>query len=127
MRKPFEIYFKPDFLFALLLFLLALFTALGAVFLNLWLLLLALVFAVLCIFRIFSRNLAARSKENEWAKQALLYPSHALARLLRRLFPPKHAFAECPRCAARLRFLRKKGTFRLTCPRCKTHFPVTIK
>lgn len=127
MKKPFEIYFKPDFLFAALLVLLALFTALGAVFRSLWLLFFALLFAVLAVFRILSRNLAARAKENEWAKRILLFVPRAVAVLFRRLFPARHAFATCPHCSARLRFPRQKGTLLLTCPRCQTRFPTTIK
>ncbi len=128
MKKPFKIYFKPDLLFILLLILLTVLTVLGAVLQNFWLLLLAVPIAVFSVYRVLSGNLAARAKENQITKKIVLYIPLKLKKLFRRLFPDKsHGFASCPACSARLRFPKKQGDFHLTCPRCKTRFPVHIK
>lgn len=128
MKKPFKIYFSPDFLFVFLLILLVLFTVLGAVFESLWLLLVATALAAFSVYRVLSGNLAARAKENAVAKAVILFIPRAVLRLLRRLFPDRrHAFVSCPRCGARLRFLKTKGDFFITCPRCSARFPVKTK
>ena len=127
VSKPFNIYFKPDFLFLLFLLLLALFTVLGAIFTSIWLMLFAVGFAALCIFRVFSRNLAARAKENEWAKRVFLFVPLAVSRSLRRFSNRRHSFAVCPSCGARLRFPKTAGSFFVRCPRCQTKFPIHIK
>ena len=129
MKKGFKIYFKPDLLFVVSLFCLLVLTVLGAALGSVWLLLLALPLAAFTVFRVLSRNLAARAKENEIASRILLYLPRMCVKLYRRLFPDRHhAFASCPACDARLRFQRvKKGSFHLTCPRCKTRFPVHVK
>ena len=128
MKKPLKIYFKPDLLFIILLSLLVVLTVFGAVFTNIWLLLLALPFAAFSVYRVLSSNLAARAKENEITVAVVLFLPRLALRLWRRLFPDRrHGFAACPACSARLRFKKRSGDFYLTCPRCQTRFPVHIK
>lgn len=127
MKKPWHVYFSPDLLFVFLLLLLIALTVLGAVFHSIWLLLAALAVAAFSVFRVFSKNLAARTKENEVFSRILLAPVRGARRLLRRLFPDRrHVFVRCPSCSAKLRFKKVRGSFAVTCPRCQTRFPVKI-
>ena len=90
-----------------------------------WLGWLALALIVYAMFRIQSKNLGARAREN--------------ASFLRALGParpwvqnPKAAFAEakeykhvkCSSCGQRVRVPRGKGKLRVTCPKCHTKFEV---
>lgn len=103
------------------------------------------------IFRVFSRNLPARRRENEiWVKiwktitfgkgpvrnhpyygsygaygQSYAYPPK----------PPKkkklktdkdHCFRICPQCKANIRLPKKRGKHTVVCPRCKCRFEVRI-
>lgn len=90
-----------------------------------WLGWVALALLVYSMFRIQSKNLGARSRENA-----------SFLRLLGPVRPwvqnPKAAFAEvkgykhakCSSCGQRVRVPRGKGTLRVSCPKCHTKFEV---
>lgn len=90
-----------------------------------WLGWLALALIVYAMFRIQSKNLGGRSKENA----AFL---HALGPARPWVQDPKRAFAEakeykhvkCSSCDQRVRVPRGKGKLRVTCPKCHTKFEV---
>lgn len=85
-----------------------------------------LIIIILAIFRVFSKNLERRHKENEAFKKILrkVSPNYELNK--RKIVEGKtHSFHECPYCGAILRFERKRGKFNVTCPRCK--HKITIK
>ncbi len=126
MKKLPPIYFVPDFLFAFLLFALASLLILGAVFKSIWLLLIGILIAVYLFFRIFSRNLPARIRENEIFCHIFFALPRAIGRLFRRP-DKKHVHAHCPSCGATLRLEKKKGDFTVTCPRCGARFPIHIR
>ena len=81
-----------------------------------WVLTLALVFWML--FRIFSRNVAARRKENE--------RFCGFFKLRRNKFKDRkpHVYRKCPKCKAVLRLPKAKGKHFVVCPRCKNRFEV---
>ena len=81
-----------------------------------WLSFLPLVLVIYAAFRILSKNISAREKENEF-----------IVNIKRALFSGKkaekesdtHIFAKCPVCDAKLRLPKGKGEFSITCPSCK--------
>ena len=90
-----------------------------------WLGWLALALVLYAMFRIQSKNLGARARENESflktlgpARPWIQNPKAALAE--RKAY--KHA--SCPHCKQRVRVPRGKGRLRVTCPACHTKFEV---
>ena len=75
-----------------------------------------------CIYRMFSRNIAARQKENA----AFLKFKTRISVFFRSLFDRKHVYRTCPHCKAQLRLPRKKGVHTVGCPKCHSDFKVKI-
>ena len=82
-----------------------------------------LVLAVLAValFRSFSKNIAARSKENAAFDQAVQKPKRWLA-LKRKAWANRKTtrYFKCQGCGTVLSVPRGKGTLRVVCPKCKT-------
>lgn len=81
-----------------------------------WLSFLPLVLVIYAAFRILSRNIPAREKENAFIlniKQVLL----SLGKNKKE--DDTHIFAKCPVCGAKLRLPKGRGEFSITCPSCK--------
>lgn len=75
--------------------------------------------AVLIFFRVFSRNLPRRRRENErflrwWGPRAA-----ALSAAAERRRDRDHRYFRCPGCGAFCRVPRGAGKIRITCPRCR--------
>ena len=81
------------------------------------------------LFRCFSRNLAARRRENEWwLRQTRRVRSWW--KLLRNRWRDRrtHVYRRCPYCDAVVRLPRlKKGKRVCNCPRCRRDFGVKIR
>jgi hypothetical protein len=69
-------------------------------------------------FRMFSRNIVARRRENE--------KFCGFFKLRRNKFRDRktHVYRKCPQCKAVLRLPRSKGKHFVVCPRCKNRFEV---
>ena len=69
-------------------------------------------------FRMFSRNIAKRRRENE--------RFCGFFKLRRNMFRDRktHVYRKCPKCKAVLRLPRAKGKHTVVCPRCKNRFEV---
>lgn len=105
----------------------------GLVVLNLflrWRLFFVLSLAVLAyaMYRVFSRQLARRARENsvylsvrDKARKKLLL-TYNRVRLIR-----THRYRTCPHCKTPLRLARKPGTMTVNCPVCHTTFQATIR
>ena len=82
-----------------------------------------LVLAVLAValFRSFSKNIAARSKENAAFEQAVQKPKRWIA-LQRKAWANRKTtrYFKCKGCGTVLSVPRGKGTLRVVCPKCKT-------
>ena len=72
---------------------------------------LAYVPLLLTVYRMFSRNVAARARENAW-----------LTDLLRRLRDRTHCYFRCPKCHQRVRVPKGKGKISIRCPKCGESF-----
>ena len=128
MKAPRKIYFVPDALFVLLLFLLLLFAVLGAILESFILIGVACLVAAYATFRVLSHDIAARRRENELFLRVVLAPVRGVKRLFSRLFPDRrHVYAACPTCGARLRLKKQSGAFTVTCPACGTRFPIHME
>ena len=80
---------------------------------------------VFLFFRVFSKNIEKRSKENErWL--AVENKIKKQFRILRDRwkFRKTHVFKKCPKCKAVLRLKRIKGTHSVTCPHCNEKFKI---
>jgi len=79
-------------------------------------------FALYAIFRMFSRNMDARRRENAWFLRWArpIYTGRAFKRFRSELRDREHLYFDCPACRARLRVPKKRGTLRVTCPQCRT-------
>ena len=79
-----------------------------------WLSCIALIFWI--FFRMFSRNIAARRRENE--------AFCGFFKLRRNKFRDRktHVYRKCPNCKANLRLPKAKGKHFVVCPRCKHRF-----
>lgn len=78
-------------------------------------------------FRMFSRNHAARRKENE-AFLKLWNPVKDFFKLTwNRIRECRtHVYHKCPHCKAVLRLPRKKGEHTVRCPRCHDSFTMKV-
>ena len=78
---------------------------------------------VLYIFRIFSKDIAARARENHkyrtWVKplqQKWITTKHRIKG------GKTHKYISCPDCNMQMRVPRGKGKMNVTCPKCRTKF-----
>ena len=81
-----------------------------------WLVSIALFITV--FYRMFSRNISKRRKENE--------KFCGFFKLRKNKFKDRktHVYRKCPQCKAVLRLPRAKGKHTVVCPRCKNRFTV---
>ncbi len=79
------------------------------------------------LFRIFSRNITARRKENA-AYLRIRTKAIAFFSLQKRKWRERktHIFKKCPHCKATVRLPRIDGKHGVKCPKCKQHFEVKI-
>lgn len=92
-----------------------------------WIMYLSYLPALLCFWRMLSRNIAARQKEN---LKFLRYWRPVQAKLLvfinkcrvtiDQLRDKEHKYFRCKNCGATLRVPRSKGKLQVTCPKCRT-------
>lgn len=81
-----------------------------------WMVSIALI--VLIFFRMFSKNIAKRRRENE--------RFCGFFKLQRNRFRDRktHVYRKCPKCKAVLRLPKAKGKHMVVCPRCRERFRV---
>lgn len=118
--------FRPDALFCTLMGLFLVLTVLGAIFSSLVLLLLAVPFAALTLWRFFSVNYPARQKENRVFLLVVTAPVRGVVRLAEKMDRRYYSF-HCPGCNAPLRVPRKAGRHTVTCPDCGMKIPLDIR
>ena len=86
---------------------------------------LGLIIAVFSIYRMFSRNIFKRQKENMKYLQIKEKVKNKY-KLLKRKWNDRntHIYRKCPNCKSELRLPKKKGKHVCMCPRCKKDFEV---
>ncbi len=82
---------------------------------------------IFMIYRVFSRNITARRRENEWFLGIFRSIRNFFILQKNRLRDIKKLrYRRCPGCGAILRLPPKKGTHTAKCPRCKKEFRVRV-
>ena len=80
-----------------------------------------------CLFRMLSRNLSARRREND-IYLALTAAPRRFLRAGGRIHGDKtHRYFKCPNCGQQLRVPRVSGTLKITCRACGAVFEEKIK
>lgn len=84
---------------------------------------LSIVPAVLFLFRMLSRNIQARQKENNKFLELSGPVRRFFRRYIRRIRDGKsYKYFSCPNCHKELRVPRGRGSIEITCPRCHHQF-----
>ncbi len=78
------------------------------------------------LFRIFSKNILARTAENERYLRLRGKFMPGLQRLKAEKLDKDHVFKRCPHCGTRLRLRRVRGKHNTRCPKCGTAFTLRI-
>ncbi len=80
---------------------------------------------VYMIYRVFSKNIPARRKENERFMRAWKKVKGYFVLQKNKIRDIKHfTYKKCPACKSVLRLPRKKGKHNVVCPKCKNRFGV---
>lgn len=90
---------------------------------NLILMLVGCFLLVYAYFRVFSRNLTARRRENMGflsAKESFRFKMQTWK--LHRSMRKTHKYYKCKKCGQKLRVPKGKGKIEVTCPRCGEKF-----
>lgn len=78
---------------------------------------------IVCIFRIFSKNIYKRQQEN---RKYLKFENSMIKGIKQKLNRVKdsktHKYFTCPDCKQKLRVPRGRGKISVTCPKCKKTF-----
>ena len=94
---------------------------------GLFITLLGLILLLICTFRMLSRNIPKRSKENmRYLKIKNVFMGKF--KLIKNKFKDRktHVYKKCPKCKAVLRLPKKKGKHTVVCPKCRERFDVTV-
>ncbi|MEG1167632.1 hypothetical protein [Gordonibacter sp.] len=80
-----------------------------------------------CYFRMLSKNIAARNRENRAYLQMRTRVTDPFSKLLerirqRRTYGKDYLFCRCEHCGQRLRVPKGKGSVKVTCPKCGNSF-----
>ncbi|MCI8590076.1 MAG: hypothetical protein HFE77_05125 [Clostridiales bacterium] len=82
---------------------------------------------ILAFFRLFSKNIAARGRENQKYLRVRTKAVQFFRRQRNRIkYRKTKAYRKCPKCKCILCLPRKKGTHTVKCPECGERFNVKI-
>ncbi len=81
---------------------------------------------IFAFFRIMSRNIAARRRENQWFNKVKAWCIYKRNVHRQRKADYSHVYKRCPRCHAVLRLPRRKGKHITVCPKCNKQFKVYV-
>ena len=80
---------------------------------------LALVVLIFAAFRMFSKNIYKRQRENQAFLKVWWPVKNFFVRLFKRRHDAKtHKYVKCPKCHTTTRVPKNKGKIRITCPNC---------
>lgn len=75
------------------------------------------------LFRMFSRNIPARRKENA-AAEKFFRPAAQKIKFWHQMWKCRktHRYFKCPNCRQQVRVPKNKGKIRIVCPKCRKDF-----
>ncbi len=79
------------------------------------------------VFRVMSRNISARRKENGWFITKITYIKRKRELTHKRKADKCHVYKKCPKCKAVLRLPHRVGVHKTVCPRCQKEFTVRVR
>lgn len=83
----------------------------------------SLVLLALCYYRMFSKNYAKRSAENQKYLNLVWKIKARFSRMKTRIVQSKdYHIYKCPACGQKIRIPRGKGKICVTCPKCRHEF-----
>ncbi len=82
---------------------------------------------VYAVFRMMSRNFAARRKENAWFEDKVNFLQKRKEFYQRKKADSLHVYKKCPACKAVLRLPHRVGVHTTVCPRCNKEFTVKVR
>lgn len=77
-------------------------------------------------FRMLSRNIEARRRENQAFNRVMLKLKEKQSIRRQRKADYTHIYKKCPQCHAVLRLPRRKGKHTTVCPKCSKKFKVYV-
>ena len=84
---------------------------------------LGIMLTVVCIWRIFSKNISRRYAENQKFLQMTAPVRNAAIRWIAQMRDLKtHRHYRCPECRQKIRVPKGKGKIQITCPKCHHEF-----
>ncbi len=84
---------------------------------------LGIMLTVVCIWRIFSKNISRRYAENQKFLQMTTPVRNAAIRWIAQMRDLKtHRHYHCPECRQKIRVPKGKGKIQITCPKCHHEF-----
>lgn len=82
----------------------------------------------LAVFRMFSKNIRVRQRENAVYLSVLYRVKKMVRQIVQRMKDlPSKRYRQCPTCGVTLRLPKKRGKHKTTCPKCGTSFEVKVK
>lgn len=86
-------------------------------------LILSYLFLIVALFRVFSKNISARARENYKYMGFANSIKNKFKKIKRTIFGTKtHRYYSCPKCKQTIRVPRGKGKICITCPKCRNEF-----
>lgn len=89
-----------------------------------WLLILPLALVFYAVYRILSKDISARKKENEYIFAIKDVFNKKPLKKEKQNDQKEYVYAKCPSCNANLRLPKGKGEFSIACPSCKKRMRV---
>ena len=115
-----------DALFYALFFVAAILSVINVFFWTIWLQLIVDAILVYAFFRVLSRNIDARRRENQlFFHIKTRFQNWRIARRKQKA-DYTHVYRKCPKCRAVLRLPRRKGKHTTACPKCGNKFRVYV-
>lgn len=89
---------------------------------NSWLPMIADILLLYEIFRMFSKNIYARQKENTWFLNTTRKPRHHWQAFQKGRKDKANKYYVCPKCGQIVRIPKGHGKVEISCPKCKSVF-----
>lgn len=118
--------YGPDTLGKIMIGIAAVLALLNCFLRILWLQIPIYLLMAVVLFRMFSRNIPARAKENRFFRDFFVKTKKKRDVYYARKADRNHIYKKCPTCGVVLRLPRRKGKHTTVCPHCSHSFGVRV-